>query len=121
MPPLVTSVSEVEATPIGAAKNTSMQVLITPSTAENFIMRRIVIKAGGSMPNHTNSVEHEQYVLAGSAEVGIGDKVYHLKQDDVLLIPAGVPHWYKASADEDYVFICLIPNKEDVITLIDKS
>ncbi|MBU0961265.1 MAG: cupin domain-containing protein [Proteobacteria bacterium] len=119
--PLVTSVSEVEATPIGAAKDSSMQVLIPPSAAENFIMRRIVIKAGGYMPNHTNSVEHEQYVLAGSAEVGIGDEVYHLKQDDVLMIPAGVPHWYRASVEEDYVFICLIPKKEDIIALVDKA
>ncbi|NPE28746.1 cupin domain-containing protein [Methanococcoides sp. SA1] len=121
MQPLITSVSKVEANTIGAAKDTSMQVLIPPSAAENFIMRRIVIKAGGSMPNHTNSVEHEQYVLAGSAEVGIGDKVYHIQQDDALLIPAGVPHWYKASADEDYIFICLIPTKEDIITLVDKE
>ena len=45
------------------------------------------------MPEHTKPVEHEQHVLAGSAEVGIGNKVYHLKQDDVLLIPAGIPHW----------------------------
>ncbi len=121
MLPLITSSAEVEATVIGAATGTSMQVLIPPSAAENFIMRRIVIKAGGFMPNHTNSVEHEQYVLSGSAEVGIGDAVHNIKQDDVLLIPAGVPHWYKASADEDYVFICLIPNKEDIIALVDKS
>lgn len=121
MRPLITSASEVEATSIGAAKDTSMQVLIPSSVADNFIMRRIVIKAGGSMPNHTNSVEHEQYVLAGSAEVGIGDKVYNSKKDDVLLIPAGVPHWYKASAEEDYIFICLIPNKEDIIALVDKA
>ena len=119
MLPLITSCSEVESTVIGAATGTSMQVLIPPSAAENFIMRRIVIKAGGSMPNHTNSVEHEQYVLSGSAEVGIGDAVHYIKQDDVLLIPAGVPHWYKASAEEDYIFICSIPNKEDIITLVD--
>ena len=121
MQALITSISDVEITPIAAAKDTSMQVLIPSTVADNFIMRRIVIKAGGSMPNHTNSVEHEQYVLAGSAEVGIGDKVYQLKKDDVLLIPANIPHWYKASADEDYIFICLIPNKEDVISLVDKE
>lgn len=119
MLPLITSSSKVESTVIGAATGTSMQVLIPPTSAENFIMRRIVIKAGGSMPNHTNSVEHEQYVLSGSAEVGIGDAVHYIKQDDVLLIPAGVPHWYKASAEEDYIFICLIPNKEDIITLVE--
>ena len=119
MEPLITSASKVEAAPIGAAEGTSMQVLIPASAAPNFIMRRIVIKAGGSMPNHTNTVEHEQYVLSGSAEVGIGDEVYLLKKDDVLFIPAGVPHWYRASADEDYEFICLIPNKKDIIELVD--
>ena len=121
MQPLITSVSKVEAQTIGAAVDTSMQVLIPDTAAKNFIMRRIVIKAGGSMPNHTNTVEHEQYVLSGSAEVGIGDQVYQLKQDNVLLIPAGVPHWYKASADEDYVFLCLIPNQEDIIRLVETA
>ena len=118
MKPLITSISKIKADDIGAAKDTSMQVLIPPTSADNFIMRRIVIRAGGSMPNHTNSVEHEQFVLSGSAEVGIGDEIYTIKQDDVLLIPAGVPHWYKASKNEDYIFLCLIPNSEDVIRLV---
>lgn len=113
------SATEVEAAPIGVAKKTSIQVLISPGEGPHFSMRRFTIKAGGSMPNHTNTVEHEQYVLAGSAEVGIEDKVYQVKKDDVLFIPAGVEHWYKASDDEDYVFLCLIPNKEDTISLVD--
>ena len=119
MKPLKLSAADVPATPIAAADDTSIQVLIQPAQAPHFSMRRIVIEAGGSMPNHTNTVEHEQYVLSGSAEVGIGDEVYHLKKDDVLCIPAGVPHWYRASSDEDYVFLCLIPNKEDNIVLVD--
>lgn len=118
MKPLKTSVADIKAEVIGAAKGTSMQVLIPPTSADNFIMRRIVIKAGGSMPNHTNSVEHEQFVLSGSAEVGIGEEIFNIKPDDVLLIPAGVPHWYKASSNEDYVFLCLIPNSEDIISLV---
>jgi len=119
MNPLIISASDVEATPIGVAEGTSMQTLIPATVAPDFSMRRFTIKAGGSMPNHTNTVEHEQYVLSGSAEVGIGDEVHQLKKDDVLFIPAGVPHWYRASADEDYVFICLIPNREDIIALVD--
>lgn len=119
MKPLILSASEVEATPIGVADGTFMQTLIPATVAPDFSMRRFTIKAWGSMPNHTNTVEHEQYVLSGSAEVGIGNKLYRLKKDDALFIPAGVPHWYKASADEDYIFICLIPNKEDNIALVD--
>ncbi len=119
--PLILSASDIEAADIGVAKGTSMQVLISADTAPDFAMRRFTIKAGGSMPSHTNTVEHEQYVLAGTAEVGIGDKVYQVKKDDVLFIPAGVPHWYKAAADEDYVFICLVPNREDNIKLVDAA
>jgi quercetin dioxygenase-like cupin family protein len=121
MKPLVLCADDVGATEIGVAEGTSMQVLIPADAAPDFAMRRFTIRAGGSMPEHTNTVEHEQYVLSGSAEVGIGDKVYSLKKDDVLFIPAGVPHWYRASADEDYVFLCLVPNREDTIELVDKS
>ena len=116
---LIISAAEVEATPIAVADGTSMQPLIPADVAPDFSMRRFTIKAGGSMPNHTNTVEHEQYVLSGSAEVGIGDKVFQLKKDDALFIPAGIPHWYKASVDEDYIFLCLIPNKEDTPTVAD--
>ncbi len=119
MKPLIISAADVEGTPIGVANDTSMQPLIPADVAPDFSMRRFTIKAGGFMPNHTNTVEHEQYVLSGSAEVGIGDKVFQLKKDDALFIPAGIPHWYKATADEDYVFLCLIPNREDNIVLVD--
>lgn len=121
MKPLILSAADVEATPIGVADGTSMQVLIGSDTAPDFVMRRFTIKAGGSMPNHTNTVDHEQYVLSGSAEVGIGDTIYQANKDDVLFIPAGLPHWYRASADEDYVFICLIPKREDKIELVDPA
>ncbi len=119
MQPMILSAADVEASPIGVAKGTSMQVLIGSDTAPDFAMRRFTIKAGGSMPNHTNTVDHEQYVLAGSAEVGIGDETYQVKKDDALFVPAGVPHWYRAAAGEDYVFLCLIANRQDDIQLVD--
>jgi quercetin dioxygenase-like cupin family protein len=119
MKPLIVSASAIEETPIGVAEGTSMQTLIPATVAPDFSMRRFTIKAGGSMPRHTNTVDHEQYVLSGAAEVGINDDIYQVKKDDVLFIPAGVPHWYKASADEDYIFICLIPNREDTIALVE--
>jgi quercetin dioxygenase-like cupin family protein len=121
MKPLIISASDVEATSIGVAEGTSMQTLIPATAAPDFSMRRFTIKAGGSMPNHTNTVDHEQYVLSGSAEVGIGEETYRVKKDDALFVPAGVPHWYKASADEDYVFLCLIANREDTIVLVDAA
>jgi quercetin dioxygenase-like cupin family protein len=79
------------------------------------------MQPGGGMPRHTNTVEHEQYVLRGSATIGIGDQVMTVKQDDVVYIPAGVPHWYRAEGEEPFEFLCMVPNLPDEIEVIEES
>lgn len=90
-----------------------MQMLIGPEDAPNFCLRRFVIKPGGWMPLHTNEVEHEQYVLRGSARIRIGDAVHEVKAGDAVYIPAGVQHDYRAGGAEPFEFICVVPNRED--------
>jgi quercetin dioxygenase-like cupin family protein len=104
---------------VKAGQDTHVQVLIGPDEGPNFAMRRFMMEPGGGMPAHTNAVEHEQYVLRGRAQVGIGDRVFEVKQDDVVYIPAGVPHWYRAEGDEPFVFLCVVPNRPDRIELVD--
>lgn len=104
---------EVPAQPVRAGSGTKRQVLIGPNEAPNFAMRRFTMEPGGGMPKHTNSVEHEQYVLRGRAKVGVGEEVYEVQADDVLFIPAGVPHWYRAEGGEPFEFICIVPNRPD--------
>jgi quercetin dioxygenase-like cupin family protein len=82
-------------------------------------MRRFTIEPGGGMPNHTNTVEHEQYVVGGRAEVGIAGKVHQVKQGDVVYIPAGMPHWYTTVGDDPFVFLCLVPNQPDTIEIVE--
>ena len=71
---------------VAAGTGTSRQVLIGPDEGPNFAMRRFRLETGGSMPLHTNTVEHEQYVLAGRARIRIGDEEYDVGRDDVVLI-----------------------------------
>jgi quercetin dioxygenase-like cupin family protein len=108
---------ELEEVPAGTG--TSRSVLIGDQQAPHFAMRRFVMQPGGGMPNHTNTVEHEQYIVSGAAEVGIGDEVHQVKKGDVVFIPAGVPHWYKADAEHGFEFLCLVPNLPDEISLVD--
>jgi len=110
--------SEVEATEIKAGEKTTIQVLISSDEAPHFAMRRIVMQPGGSMPKHTNTVEHEQLVLGGRGRVGLGDKVYEVEKDDVLFISAGLPHFYETIGDEPFVFLCSVPNKPDEIEIL---
>ena len=108
----------VEAKNVAAGQETTMQVLISSEEGPNFAMRKFSMQKGGSMPTHTNTVEHEQYVLGGRARIGIGEQEYQVGQGDVVFIPEGVPHFYENIGDEPFEFLCIIPNKEDTIKLL---
>lgn len=114
---IIRSLDTVPREKVPAGKNTYRQILIGPDEAPHFAMRRFIIEPGGEVPSHTNSVEHEQLVLNGRAEVGIGDKILEVKKNDVVFIPALVPHWYRALGEEPFEFLCLVPNAEDIMTL----
>lgn len=113
------NIQDVPAEPVSAGSGTTRQVLIAPDEGPNFSMRRFVMEPGGGMPNHTNTVEHEQYVLSGAARVGIGDEVIEVAQGDVVFIPAGVPHWYESLGPDEFAFLCVVPNGPDEIRLVE--
>ena len=104
---------------VSAGTATARQVLIGEGEGPHFAMRRFVIQPGGGMPKHTNTVEHEQYVLAGRATIGIGDEEYQVKRDDVVYIPAEIPHWYRVDGDEAFEFLCMVPNLPDEIQVVE--
>src|SRR5512132_1295372 len=113
--------NDVEAKNVAAGKDTTIQVLISSQEGPNFALRKFSMQPGGGMPRHTNTVEHEQYVLRGNAKIGIGEETYEVKQGDVVFIPEGVIHFYENVGDEPFEFLCIIPNKEDVIKIVDEN
>ena len=116
---IVRRADSVEMEAVSAGPGTSRQVLIGPDEGPNFAMRRFRLEPGGSMPMHTNTVEHEQYVLGGRASIRVGDEVVEVAADDVLLIPAGVPHSYTVAGEEPFEFLCMVPNLPDEIELVE--
>jgi quercetin dioxygenase-like cupin family protein len=64
-------------------------------------------------------VEHEQLVLSGRAEIGIGDEIFEVSKNDVVFIPADVPHRYRTIGDDAFEFLCMVPNREDIIKIIE--
>lgn len=101
-----------------AGQGVSMQMLLSLQEVPNFAMRCFTIEAGGHMPHHTNTVEHEQFVLSGRAKVRVGEESFDAVAGDILYIPADVAHSYETIGDEAYVFLCLIPKGEDCITIM---
>lgn len=103
---------------IAAGTGASRQVLIGPDEGPNFAMRRFIMEPGGGIPAHTNTVEHEQYVVGGRARIGIGDQQFDVEAGSVVFIPAGMPHWYRVVGDEPFEFICVVPNLPDEIEML---
>lgn len=116
----MTSVRSAKTIPgeeVTSGRDTVRQVLIGEDQAPNFALRRFIMQPGGGMPRHTNEVEHEQYVLRGRARITLGDATFEVSADDVVYIPAGVPHSYEALGDEPFEFLCTVPNLPDRIRL----
>jgi quercetin dioxygenase-like cupin family protein len=112
--------NDVEAKDVAAGKDTTIQVLISAKEGPNFALRRFSMQKGGGMPRHTNTVEHEQYVLKGRATITIGDETHEVEAGDVVFIPEGTVHSYRNSGEELFEFLCIIPNKEDKVTIVDE-
>jgi quercetin dioxygenase-like cupin family protein len=112
---------EVESKNVAAGKDTTIQVLISSQEGPNFALRKFSMQQGGGMPRHTNTLEHEQYVLRGEATITIGDETHHVKTGDVVFIPEGAIHSYENSGKEPFEFLCIIPNKEDKITIVEEG
>jgi len=107
----------ITAKPVCRGRDTRIQVLVGPEEAPNFSLRRFIMQPGGGMPLHTNQVEHEQYVLRGSAQMRIGEQIYKVRAGDSIFVPAGVPHDYQAG-QAGFEFICVVPNGPDRIELV---
>ncbi len=115
---VVKQADSVEMSEVAAGSATKTQVLIGAADgAPNFALRRFRMGPGGGMPRHTNTVEHEQYVLRGRARVGIGDEVHEVGPDDVLFIPAQTPHFYDV-VEAPFEFICVVPNAPDRLEIL---
>lgn len=102
---------------IPKTKSTTISIL-SPDQEKDFLVRKITMLANGSMPNHTNEIQHQQYVLSGEAKVVVGNEVYHAKKGDFIYIPAGVNHYYETCYDVGYEFLCMITTQQDTIKML---
>lgn len=112
---------DVQKKDVAAGKDTTIQVLISAEEAPNFALRKFSMQPGGGMPRHTNTVEHEQYVLRGRARIGIGEQTYEVHAGDVVFIPEAIVHFYENIGDEPFEFLCIVPNKPDEIKVVGEA
>lgn len=112
--PVVRRAAEIRPEPVAGATGTTRAVLVGPADgAPHFALRKFVFAPGGGMPLHTNEVEHEQYVLAGEADVRLGTETRRVRAGDAVYIPARTPHAYKVVGHRPFELLCVVPNLPD--------
>ncbi len=118
--PQIRRESEIAYESVDAAEGLEKGVLLDETHGtSNLALRRFTLAPGGSVPKHTNEIEHEQYVLAGEYTVGIEGTEQTVSAGDSIHIPAGAVHWYQNDGDEEGAFICAVPLGDDDIDLIE--
>lgn len=110
---------DIEYSPVDAADGLEKGVLVGTDDGTNVALRRFTLAGGGSVPEHTNAIEHDQYVLDGGYVVGIGDTEHHVATGDSIHIPAGTVHWYRNESDREAAFLCAVPAGDDTIRLVE--
>lgn len=93
------------------ASGVFIRVLIGPDDgANNFVMRRFRLAAGGYTPRHTHDWEHEVFILAGVGELYTKDGPLALKAGDAVFVEPGAEHQFTNTGEAEFEFLCLIPN-----------
>jgi quercetin dioxygenase-like cupin family protein len=117
--PLVRRSEDISAEPVDAADGLTKAVLVGEDHgAPNVAIREFRLAPGGTVPRHTNEVEHEQYVLQGEYVVGIEGDEYTVGPGDAVHVPAGAVHWYRNEGEEAGVFVCAVPTGDDAIRVL---
>ena len=75
------------------------------------------VPAGGVLPRHVDSAEETIVVVAGHAEVTVGDQpAEQLPAGGVALVPEGVPHTVGSIGPEDLRFVAVYAAPEVITT-----
>lgn len=64
------------------------------------------------------------FLIYGSGEFHIGDRVFQMKRGDVAYVPRGTPHWFKNTSKTAIAYVVFIPpfdGKDNIPVSSDKN
>lgn len=95
----------------GVKDTLKANVIGKPEGWPDHTLRVFRIGPGGNTPHHQHDWEHINYVIKGHGTLRIGDEVHELSEKDFAFVPPNTMHQFSNSSDEDFEFICIVPNR----------
>ncbi len=105
---------EIEMSPVemeGVVDTVKANVIGPAEGWETHTLRVFRIAPGGNTPRHQHDYEHVNYVIKGRGKLQVLENVYELNEKDFALVPPNAKHQFTNPYDEDFEFICIVPNR----------
>ena len=97
-----------------AARNVLKQTAISPKEGwDGWVMRIFTLKKDGYTPRHTHDWPHINYIIKGQGTLFIDGEEKNVSPGDTAYVKGGEDHQFKNSGEEDFSFICIVPEEGD--------
>jgi len=113
----VSSISRIKDLEVKApgASQVLKKVLVGPKEGwDGWVMRLFTLKPGGHTPKHTHPWPHINYVTQGKGTLFAGGRENAVEAGSVAYVPADIEHQFINSGQEDFAFICIVPEEGDI-------
>ena len=97
------------------AKDVRMKILVGPRDgSENIILRHFIIAPGGNTPYHKHNYEHLVKIEKNKGiAVDKDGNEFEVKAGHSLYVVPNEMHQFRNPFNEDFEFLCIIPNPQD--------
>nr|WP_243236935.1 cupin domain-containing protein [Heliobacterium chlorum] len=90
------------------------QSLVGPEQGwDGWVMRQFTLGQDGQTPKHSHPWPHINYILSGKGTLFLDGKEQAVESGSVAYIPGDEEHQFRNVGDEDFVFICIVPEEGD--------
>lgn len=94
-------------------KDVKKRVLIGPEdNSQNIIMRLFTVAPGGHTPHHSHDFEHVVKIEKGRGIAVSEEGETEVSVGNSLFVEPNEIHQFKNPFEEDFEFLCIIPNKK---------
>jgi len=78
---------------------------------KDYTLRVVRMAPGGFSPYHKHDWEHVNYVMKGRGVLTIGDRSEEVSERNFAFVPPNTMHQFRNPNDDDFEFICVVPNR----------
>ena len=97
----------------GKFRDVTRQLLFAPDLGLDCELRYFEVEPGGYSTLEKHEHVHAVVILRGRGRVLIGDRVWDVKERDLIHVPASTLHQFRPSQDEPLGFLCMVAAERD--------